>query len=107
VGEVGRSVPLLARKQRGVVLTSLLSVPQIWPNCRSARLTSQAWHTKTALRTVGRTEATIPCRSSAIAIWVKNIVKHVPTVNLWPKFRQPQRLLDPAYKLGGSLASRC
>jgi hypothetical protein len=22
----------------------------------------------------------------------------VPTVNLWPKFRQAQRLLDPAYK---------
>jgi hypothetical protein len=24
-------------------------------------------------------------------------LKRVPTVNLWPKFRQPQRLLDPAY----------
>jgi hypothetical protein len=28
----------------------------------------------------------------------EHIVKRVPTVNLWSKFRQPQRLLDPAYK---------
>jgi hypothetical protein len=25
-------------------------------------------------------------------------LKRVPTVNLWPKFRQAQRLLDPASK---------